>query len=467
MYNCPEFIETLLGGWKARAAPFNVNYRYGPTELAELLGGARTRAVVYQPVFAKTLAAALEKVPDVDLLVHVDDGSSASPLPGSVPYEEVLAAASPVAPTNNSPEDLYLAFTGGTTGRPKGVLWRQDDAFVATMSGADGLSAADIAKRVERGAGKWLATPPLMHVAAQWTAFSAIHGGGTVVLHHDTTRIDAADVLDTAESEGVVLMTIVGDAYARKIVDELRRNPRPLKSLKSIATGGAPTSPLLKTELLELLPHVHIIDGYGASETGGMAFGPSSSKNIFAGFAAGEGACVLSEDRSRRLAPGDDEVGWVARTGHVPLGYLDDQTATEATFPIVDGVRYAVPGDRGRLLDDGRIELLGRDSLVINTGGEKVFVEEVEEALKRHPAVVDAVVCGRPSERWGEEVVAIVQLRPGNDVNGQELRTSCSDVLADFKRPRAFAFRDEIARSPAGKADYRWARAQAETAKMT
>jgi fatty-acyl-CoA synthase len=303
-----------------------------------------------------------------------------------------------------------------------------------------------------------------MHAAAQWTAFAAIHGGGTVVLHDDSRPFDARTILETVERERVNLMSIVGDAFARRLIDEMRRRTYDLSSLGTLATGGAVTSADAKQQLLDLLPHALIVDGYGASETGGMAFGATGRGAVTRTFSLGAGAAVLSADRTRFLSPGDDEVGWTARRGRVPLGYLGDRAKTEQTFPLIGGERVAVPGDRARLTPEGQIVLLGRDSLVINSGGEKIFVEEVEEVLRRHDDVVDAVVVGRPSDRFGEEVVGIVQLRPGAAVDAAALREFAAASIARFKAPRAIAFCDAVRRHASGKADYGWARSVAARA---
>jgi fatty-acyl-CoA synthase len=338
------------------------------------------------------------------------------------------------------------------------VLWRQADAYVAAMGGTDGATAETIAETVQRGAPVWFAAPPLMHAAAQWTVFAALHNGGTVVLHDDAAPFDPRTILETASREGVSLLTIVGDAYARPIIDELRARSYDLSTLQQLATGGAMTSPALKHALLELLPHVIIVDGYGSSETGGMAFGASTKDAETQRFRGSTGAAVLSEDRTRFLDAGEDEIGWTARVGRVPLGYLNDRDATERTFPIVEGKRLAVPGDRATVAADGTIVLFGRDSLVINSGGEKIFVEEVEEAIGRHPDVADVLVVGRPSERFGEEVVALVQLRPGTAVDGAGIRAFASETISRFKAPRAVLVCEKIQRHPSGKADYRWAK---------
>jgi fatty-acyl-CoA synthase len=454
--NCPEYVETMIGGWRARAVPYNVNHHYNAREVAALLRQIGTDAVVYHRRLAPLLA---EAELDGRVLLHVDDGSGVDPLPVSVAFEDAIASSVDVEvlPTP-SPDDVYLVCTGGTTGKPKGVLWRQADAYVSCMGGMDGATAEQIAAIAEHGAGVWFASPPMMHAAAQWTVFSCLHNGGTVVLHDDASPFDARTILETAQRERVNLMTIVGDAYARPIVDELRRHSYDLSSLHSLGTGGAFTSPALKHDLLELVPHLVVRDGYGSSETGGMAFGASKKGDETRRFEPGAGARVVSPDRSRFLEPGDDETGWIVRTGRIPLGYLDDPVATEQTFPIIAGERVSVPGDRGTLGVDGQITVLGRDSMVVNTGGEKVFVEEVEEVIRRHPDVLDALVVGRPSERFGHEVVALVQLRPGASMTAREVRDFAAESLARFKAPRAVRFCDQIGRHPSGKANYTWAR---------
>ena len=459
--NCPEYLETMIGAYRARAVPFNVNHHYHPDEVAALLDQVGTEAIVYHRRLGPLLAAAVSG----RVLVDVNDGSGTPPLAGSVTFEDAISGAERFGDLPEpSADDLYLVCTGGTTGRPKGVLWRQGDIYVASMGGAEGATVATITAATAGPKRIWFPAPPLMHAAAQWTTFASLHHGGTVVLHDDAGPFSARAILETAAREDVTLLTIVGDAYARPIVDELQAGSHSLPTLQQLATGGAMTSAHLKRELHELLPHVMIVDGYGASETGGMALDVSSRNAKAHRFRGGPDACVLSADRSRLLEPGDDEIGWVARVGRVPLGYLNDREQTERTFPIVDGRRRAVPGDRARLDADGSIELLGRDSTVVNSGGEKVFVEEVEEAIRRHPNVADAVVVGRPSDRFGEEVVAVVQPRTGTTVTPAEIRDFAATTVARFKAPRALVIVDRVARHPSGKADYRSAREAARNA---
>jgi fatty-acyl-CoA synthase len=469
LYNCPEYIEGMLGAYKARCAPFNVNYRYVEEELVYLLRDASARAIVYHAVFAPTLAKIRPDLPQLEVLIQVADESGNALLPGAVDYAQALASSSPARPdVTPSPDDLYILYTGGTTGMPKGVLWRQADIYVAALGGrgpggVEPASYAEIAERVKAGGAKSLPTPPLMHGAAHWASFNAFHSGNTVVFQNVVDRFDAHDVLETVEREQINVLLIVGDAFARPLLDQLRKQRYELGSLFALVSGGAALNATLKKELLELLPKVMIIDAVGSSETGSQAQNVSTQASgaTTGTFNVGPGACVLSEDLTRIVEKGHADLGWFAQTGRVPLGYLGDRAKTERTFPTIGGVRYSVPGDRARLRADGVLELLGRDSVTINSGGEKIFAEEVEHALKSHPAVFDAVVCGRPSERWGNEVVAIVRLRDGMKASEQELLDECARHLARYKLPKAFLFRDQIVRSPSGKADYRWAKAQA------
>jgi fatty-acyl-CoA synthase len=456
LHNCPEYIEAMSGCFRARAVPFNVNHHYSAAEVRAVLTMVGAEAVIYHRSMAPMVGAAVGDAPR--LLIEIDDEPGTAGLAGSVAYEKAIESQrDDVRLPDPSPDDLYLVCTGGTTGTPKAVVWRQADIFVSGMGGSDDATPDSLVATATRGIGTWYAAPPLMHAAAQWTAFVCLHGGGTVVLHDDRGRFDAEKIIATVSREHVNLMSIVGDAYARPLVEALERNSPDLSSLLVIGTGGAITSEENKQALLRLLPHVTIRDGYGASETGGMAFGSLSKSGATKGFAPAPGAVVLSADRSRILDPGDDELGWTARRGRVPLGYLNNPERTLATFPIVDGVRLAVPGDRAMAEPDGSIRMLGRDSMVVNTGGEKVFVEEVEEALRSHPEVEDALVVGRPSDRFGQEVTAIVQLRRGALVAPNELREYAAKSIARFKAPRAVAFCEVIKRQASGKPDYQWA----------
>jgi acyl-CoA synthetase (AMP-forming)/AMP-acid ligase II len=484
LYNGPEYVDAMYGCFKARLASVNVNYRYVEEELLYLLGDCGARGIVYHAEFAPRLAAILPRLPRLEVLLQVADASGNALQPGAVDYGAALASASPARPpVTPSPDDLYLLYTGGTTGMPKGVMWRSHDAFMAAMGGrvagtlnkAFGSGAAakseldsleDLVARVKAGPGiKVLVAPPLMHGAAQWVFSICMTQGNTVVFSSEVQRFDPDDVLRTIERERVAMLSIVGDAFARPLLEQMERKAYDLSSLVSIGSGGAPLSVAAKRELLARLPHAVVTDGIGSSETGAQGNNVATRERISTGdFAPVQGTVVVSEDRKRVLSPGDPELGWFAMSGNVPLGYLGDAEKSARTFPVIDGRRYSVPGDRARWLASGRIEVLGRDSVTINSGGEKIFAEEVEAALKAHPDVLDAVVAGRPSARWGEEVVAIVCLRAGARAGADELGAEAARHVARYKLPKAWAFVDHIERSPSGKADYRLERAQAERA---
>jgi fatty-acyl-CoA synthase len=308
-----------------------------------------------------------------------------------------------------------------------------------------------------------LPAAPFMHGAAHWNALSTWSSGGTVVVQDQPERLDPHDVLATVERERASSLLIVGDAFARPLIDALREQPRDLSTLRHLVTGGATLSANVKEELLELAPGLRIVDILGSSETGrqGVQMSDRSRGAATGTFERSPTAVVLSEDLTQVLEPGTGELGWLAQTGRVPRGYLGDAAKTARTFPVVGDVRHAVAGDRARVLADGSVELLGRDSVTINTGGEKVFAEEVEQALKRHPDVFDVVVVGRPSERWGQEVVAVVQLRADRSPSDDELRTVAAEHVARYKLPKAVIRVPSVLRSPSGKPDYRWAAEQA------
>ena len=469
--NGNEYIEAMLGAYHARVAPFNVNYRYVADELVYLLTNAATEAIMYHARFGPTLAEALalagDQLPDMPL-IHVDDDSGNEPLPGAVRYEELLAATSPgPLDVELSPDDLYVIYTGGTTGMPKGVLWRQHDIFLGAMggrefgTGAVPASVEDVVARTVHGGPGSMTVAPLMHGAAQWAGFTTLLGGRPFVMSAVTDRFDPAETWALASRERVISLSIVGDAFGRPLADELEAGEYDLSGLFVLASGGAPLTAPLKQRFLDLLPHLTILDAGGSSETGAqMGQSTSRSQASTGRFTPNPGAVVVSEDMTRILQPGDDEIGWLAQQGCVPLGYLGDPEKTARTFPVIAGVRHSVPGDRARWDADGGIELLGRDSVTINSGGEKIFAEEVEAAIARHPAVYDVIVCGRPSERWGNEVVAVVQLADGASAAGEEIIAEAAHHIARYKLPKDVVFRDKVQRSPSGKPDYRWAKEQ-------
>ena len=470
LYNGIEYLEGMLGSYKCRAAPFNVNYRYVDEELIYLLNNAKTKVLIYHSSLANHVAAIRSEIPTLELLLQVQDDQTPT-LSGSVDYEEALELSSTEFPdVELSPDDLYILYTGGTTGMPKGVLWRQADILTAALGGR--RTNGEILQSIDEFVGrsidqsrKSLPAPPFMHGAGHWNALQMLNAGGTVVIQDNVKKFDAQDVVNTIEREAVNNLLVVGDAFGRPLADELFRSQKQLPSLRNIITGGAIMTAKVKSDLLTALPNVKIIDSAGSSETGGQATHVSdrTSGASTGRFSLSENNAVISEDMADVLEPGHEGLGWWARSGNIPLGYLDDESKTKVTFPVIGGVRYSVPGDKVRLLEDGSLELHGRESVTINSGGEKIFAEEVEQALKHHQDVFDAVVAGRPSERWGNEVVAIVQLRQGVKATEDSLLDECNKHIARYKLPKAFIFVNEVLRSPSGKADYKWAKSVAES----
>ncbi len=469
LYNCHEYLEGMMGSYKARVAPFNVNYRYVDDELVYLLNDADARALIYHARFAPNVARIRAQLPNLDVLIQVADDSGHALLPGAVDYEEALRQSSPARPALEwSPDDLYILYTGGTTGMPKGVLWRQEDIFFGALGGhplggSKFPSLEAVVDGAKAGAIRALPAPPLMHGAAHWMAFTALHQGGTVIIQNRTDRLDPDDIWSTIERHKVQFLTIVGDAFGRPLLDQLDKKQYDLSGLNVILSGGAILTPALKDGFVAKIPHLMIIDGFGASETGGQGshVTMAGAKATTGKFRMNEDTLVLSDDLTTTLSAGDPASGWLARAGHVPLGYFKDAEKTNKTFPVIAGRRYAVPGDHAKVAEDGTIVVLGRGSVSINSGGEKIYPEEVEKALKHHPSVYDAVVVGTPNDRFGQQVTAVVQARAGEVPSEAELIEFAAQHLARYKLPRAVLFVDEMVRSPSGKADYRWAKALA------
>jgi len=476
LYNSTEYLEGMLAAFKIRAVPINVNYRYVEDELRYLLDDADAVAVIFHREFAPKLAAIRPSLPLLRAFIAVDDDSPRTDaLLAAEDYERALAGASPARDFGpRSADDLYLLYTGGTTGMPKGVMWRHVDLFFGAMAGAGGGGAPitmpeEIAERCLQPRTRCVPICPFMHGTAHWMAFSSLFMGGSVIIpaeHH----LEPLALWRLVEREQANYIVIVGDAFARPLLDALdspEGRAIDLSSLQVVLSGGAILSPSLKRAFVERLPALLVVDGYGASETGGQG-----QSVVVAGgdvpaaprFRVGDDTQVLGPD----LRPvGVGVVGRLARRGHIPLGYYKDAAKTEATFPVVDGVRWAVPGDHAVIETDGTITLLGRGSVSINTGGEKVYPEEVESVLKAHADVFDAVVVGVPDERWGERVVAIVQSRTGTAPRLDALQLHSRAHLAGYKVPRDIVVVDAIERSPSGKPDYRWARAVATRAPGT
>jgi acyl-CoA synthetase (AMP-forming)/AMP-acid ligase II len=427
--NGNEHLEVLLACFKRRAVPINLNLRFVAGELTEVLAESGARLVVHEPDLAGLLPAGLP-------------GLARGP-----DYEAAIAGAEPYRPEGRSGDDHYVLYTGGTTGRPKAVRWRHADLRAAALAGGPDLTA----RRV-------LVACPFFHGTGQWTALIALLGGATVLTSRDR-GLDAAALWSLADTERASHLVVVGDAYARPLADALP-GPWSLDGLSVLLSGGAPLSPGPIRHLLEVLPWLLVVDGYGATETGGQARLVSVAGAVGCtadGFRVDDDTAVLDDDL-RPIPPTDRQEGWLARRGAVPLGYDGDEEATAQTFPLVDGVRWAVPGDRARWVGPGRVEILGRGNLTVNTGGEKVHVEEVEAVLRQHRAVADVVVVGVPDERWGEVVAAVVAPAEGCAPELAELADHCRLQLAGFKVPRRLVLVDRLHRAASGKPDYRWAR---------
>jgi len=465
LYNGTEYLEAMLAAYKLRAVPINVNYRYVEDELRYLLDNSDAVAVVFHREFAPKLAALRADLPALVTHLAVDDASEADLEPiGALGYEDALATASPARDfAERSADDLYILYTGGTTGMPKGVMWRHEDIFFGALGGGgvgNPISAPEeIAQRAMAGGLRCLPACPFMHGTAHWMAFQTLFTGGTVVI--DPARsMDPAEIWRLVAREHVNFLVIVGDAMGRPLVEALEHlDPSiDVSGLALLLSGGAILSPAVKRQLAARLPHTTVLDGIGSSEAGGQGQMAASADGEIPSqprFVMGPENTVLTDD----LTPAPvGVVGKLARRGHIPLGYYKDPEKTALTFPEVDGVRWSIPGDHARIEHDGSITVLGRGSVSINTGGEKVYPEEVEGALKSHPDVFDALVVGVPDDRWGERVVAVVQGREGARAPVDELIAHTRTKIAGYKAPRDVVFVDAVVRSPSGKPDYRWAK---------
>ncbi|MEU9850447.1 acyl-CoA synthetase [Streptomyces sp. NPDC047985] len=468
LYNGVEYLQTLLACLKARLVPVNVNYRYVEEELAYLYRDADLAALVFDAEFDDRVRAAAPKAPTLRRLLRVGAPVEGVHGPDAVAFEDAEAAGSPgrgFAP--RSADDQFIIYTGGTTGMPKGVMWRQEDLFFSGLGGGAPTgepvrSPDELARRVAAGGDgiTFFPTPPLMHGTSTLTAFIAFDFGQRVVIHR---KFVPHEVLRTIEKEKVTSVSLVGDAMLRPLIDALRGPLRgtDCSSLFSVSSSGAIMSDSVRAEFQELVPTAMLLNNFGSSESGfnGTATPDSGPEKGFR-LQVNSRTAVVDPVTYEPVAPG--EPGRLAQCGHVPLGYYNDPRKTAETFFRRDGRRWVLLGDMATVGEDGIVTVLGRGSQCINTGGEKVYPEEVEQALKAHPDVYDALVAGVPDERWGNHVAAVVQLREGApEPSLDDVQAHCRTRLAGYKIPRRLVITRQIQRSPSGKADYRWARAVA------
>jgi acyl-CoA synthetase (AMP-forming)/AMP-acid ligase II len=475
--NCIEWVEAMMALYKIRAVPVNVNFRYVEDELRYLFDNSDMTALVYQREYGPLVAKARDGQPKLTHFYRIEWGSSDADdsVLDPTEFEAAIAAGSPARDFGErSDDDIYLLYTGGTTGMPKGVMWRQEDVYFALGGGIDAFTSERVttptaaSDKINTDAPQGIVmmpVPPLMHGAGQFGTYRGLFEGNTVVL---IDKFEAEAVWHLVERERINVLSVTGDAMARPLADTLERLQDKLdtSSVLSFGSTAAIFSQTVKEQLQRLLPdHVVMTDSIGSSETGmnGIRMvqkGDAPKEGITTVLASAD-TLVLDEDLEP-VAPGSGKVGRLARGGNIPLGYYNDPEKTAATF-VTDknGKRWSIPGDFAVLEADGRITLLGRGSVSINSGGEKIFPEEVEGALKSHPDVFDVLVVGVPDERWGESVTALLQPRPGKHPSLDTLQTHARTQIAGYKVPRRLLLVEEVPRLPNGKPDYRTAKAQA------
>ena len=467
-YNSVEWVETLWAVFKIRAVWININYRYVEDELRYIFENAGLVALVFAREFAPRVAAVRRHLPALRHAVMIDDGSD-TPVGDleTVDYEAALAGQSPERDFGpRSADDRYVLFTGGTTGMPKGVVWRHEDVFFALGGGIEPYTKVrverpeDIAERGRAGGIVSLPIAPLMHGASQWAVMGGSFVGNKIVL---VPKFDPVKVWELVEAERVNLIMITGDAMARPLVEALDAPGARVdaSSLFAVSSSAAVFSPSVKDDFFRHFPNLALTDAIGASESGmnGMVVVTKDTTAMKGGpTVIPQPDSVVLDDNLQPLPPGTGVAGRLARKGNIPLGYLNDPVKTAETFVVgPDGTRYSIPGDAALLEADGTITLLGRGSVSINSGGEKIFPEEVEAAVKSHPEVYDATVVGVPDERWGQRVAAVVQFRPGRAPTLESIQDHCRTKIAGYKIPRQLHVVDQVRRAPSGKPDYRWA----------
>ena len=473
MYNCGQYLESLLACFKIRAVPININYRYVGDELAYVIGNADMVALIHGLEFSGRIVEVRARCPRLRFTVAVEDGSGADASAlDSAPYDEAVAGQSAERDFGErSDDDLFILYTGGTTGMPKGVMWPHKAVFYGGLGGAgfyhpDGpiQEPEQIVQRSRENV-PIVSMPlaPLMHGAALWGACSSLIVGNTVALNANHS-LDGEQVWDIAEREGVCSVMLVGDAIAIPLLDALRANPGrwQLPNLINIGSGGAVFSESVQNGFRELFPNLIVSNSFGSTETGAQGQHNGVSSDGLGRIERAEHADVVIPEEGRCVQPGSGERGFLARSGHIPIGYYNDPERTAKSFVTVEGKRWVMTGDISTVDADGTIIVYGRGSNCINSGGEKIFPEEVEQAIKTHPAVFDTLVIGVPDERFGERVAAVVHARDAAALTLDSLQTACREHVAGYKVPRELYLSDHIGREPNGKPNYKWARGYAD-----
>lgn len=472
LWNGNEFLEGMLAAFKLRAVPININYRYVAEELIYVCSNADLVAVLTQSDYAATMTGVKRSVASLETLIVVGGETPE----GAFDYAEIQRGGNPARDFGErSGDDLYIVYTGGTTGKPKGVMWRHEDVFFAGLQGGNPGGApidnpAQLAANVAAATNAPLAflpAAPLIHGAAQWSALIALFGGGRVILQPGRS-FDPAEVAALIERQKANTLTLVGDAMARPFVEVLTHGDRhyDMSSLFVVASAGAVFSPVIRQQLRETLPNIFLVNSFGSTEAGhqGSAYHGAANETGHDGrpsFLMDPNTNAVFDDERRPIEPGSGKMGWLARSGRLPVGYYNEPVLTAERFIEVAGKRWVLPGDCATVESDGRITIFGRGAVCINTGGEKVFPEEIEEILKSHPAVFDALVVGVDDPRWMQRVAAVVETRPELRLTLDELQAHCRQHAAGYKIPRSLTLVDKIVRLPSGKPDYAWAKSVA------
>ena len=479
-FNCVEWLEIMLGAYKLCAIPININYRYVEEELKYLIENADMEAIFYHKQFSKKLQNIKGQLPLLKSFICINDHSdNENVIEESFDFESLIINEDESRlKVRRSGDDQYILYTGGTTGMPKGVVWRMEDVLMTLGGGIDAVTGEKY-KTPEEFADKCfqdqtiaLALAPFMHGGAQWQSFNAFFSGWKLIIN-DQISFDADYIWEVVAKEKVMNLTIMGDAMGRPLCDALPKaieKGLDLSSLFVLSSTASVFSATIKDTILEFLPNLFLIDAVGSSETGatGVNIHTKDGKLKDSGggpkFTKPDFSEILNLDTKEIIPPSDTQtIGYLARKGHVPLAYYKDEEKSKKTFIEVNGERYSIPGDMAKYEADGQMTLLGRGSVSINSGGEKIFPEEVEMALKAHPNIFDCLVVGVKDDRWGQKVVAVIQRREDIEMSLEEIKEVASKYIASYKMPKAIVFSELIERAPSGKPNYQWAQEYANS----